>query len=424
MSFASRPRHPVTGRRFWLRASTDRELAAFLHRVDSLRVELRLGMRTADEIDRELRHLRFGPVTLERAANAYLARPQLSPNTRRGIRSAMAGHLAPLLPKPIAALDVATLSAWAEHIGRELAASSLGTVWRKLTAIVRYASERGWIGAAPWGAWRPSRSSGSRGRPRRDAARSVGEFVSLIHAARTLDRNVYTGLEAKILVAGLLGLRQGELAGLEWDDVIFGDPIIIVVARQWDAARRPKGQKPPARIESIPELSEGLERHREELRARGLFAENGPVFPRPKSPPGKPGHYAHGEVLTRLHIRKAVALAGLPNVRSWSAHSLRDTFVTLEAEAAGGDLRRVQARSRHVTLASLAKYLRALSRNHPASPALAELPGLRAAGDAGSRPVPLPASRSTSAFALSAAQPTERARFLQPRPVPPKETPP
>jgi integrase len=65
----------------------------------------------------------------------------------------------------------------------------------------------------------------------------------------------------------------------------------------------------------------------------------------------------------------------LPNVLSWSAHSLRDTFVSLEVAATGGDLARVQARSRHATLSSLARYVRALSRNHPAPPAVRTLAG-------------------------------------------------
>jgi integrase len=385
-AFSSRPRHPVTGRRIRVRAQTQRELDAYLHHFDSLRKSVRYGIRTPEEIGRGLGFLDHGPVTLERAAVAYLERPALAPNTRRGMRSAVDGHFAKLLPLPLAALDGPTVARWVESLEKAgLAAGSIGTLWRKLGAVVRYASERGWISAPPWGDWKPTRGTGAKGRAMREAARSVGELVRLAHAARELDALEYSGLECKILVTSLLGLRQGELAGLRWSDVAWGPPIVVFVTRQW--AKAPLKNKRPMRIESIRELAVVLASHREEIRARALYDERGPVFPSPKSLASAPRAYEKGEVLTRLHIRKAVSLAHLPNIRGWSAHSLRDTFVTLEASAAGGDLAHVQARSRHASLASLARYLRTLNRNRPASPALLELPGLDCADDAGF-PVP------------------------------------
>lgn len=382
MNHEARPRHPVTGKRLYLRAKTSRELEAYLHHLDSLRTGLRLGVRSSDEIDRELRYLRHGPITLERAAVAYLERPGLAANTKRGMRSAVDRHLGPLLNKPIASLDVATVSAWIEKVakGPLLGETTIGTLWRKLSALARYAAERGWIAQAPWGTWRPTRRGG-KGRPTREAARSVDELVRLVHAARELDAVHYTGLACKILVAALLGLRQGELAGLRWSDLLWGPPILVLVTRQWSGAALKN--KKPCRIESIPELAIALLAHRAAMTERRLYAERGPIFPLPASSPGAPRAYEKGEVLTRLHMRKAVLLAGLPNIRGWSAHSLRDTFVTLESAAAGGDLARVQPRSRHASLASLARYLRAMNRNRPTSPALLELPGLDCAGDVG-----------------------------------------
>jgi len=380
MSFTTKPRHPVTGERFTIHASSPAMLAQYRALLDRLRTELRLGMRSANEVDRYLRHLRHGPVTLERAAVAYLQRP-LADNTKRGMRSAVDGHLALLLPKPIASLDAPTVATWIETLVKGgLAVTTIGTLWRKLRALVRYAQERGWIGAPPWGDWHPSRRGGGKGRPPREAARSVEELVRLAHAARELDALEYSGLECMILVAALLGLRQGELAGLRWEDVEWGPPLFVRIARQW--SRAPLKTKKPKRIESIRELADTLLAHRGELAARRLFAERGPIFPGPSSEPGRPRAYEKGEVLTRLKLRTAVARANLPNVGAWSAHSLRDSFVTLEASAAGGDLAHVQSRSRHASLASLVRYLRAMHRNRPASPALFELPGLKS-GDAG-----------------------------------------
>ncbi len=386
MSVAARPRHPVTGRRFWLRAETPRELAAYVHRVDSLRTELRLGMRSPEEIDRELRHLRHGPVTLERAAVAYCERP-LAANTKRRIRSLLATHWTLLAPRALSSLDGPTVAAWIESLVRAgLEPSTVATAWRGLCAVARYAAEKGWIGSIPWGSYRPVLTGGKR--RGREAARTVPELVGLLAAAAALERgdaDRYFGLQCKIAVAALLGLRQGELAGLRWSDVAWGPPLLVTVARQWDRAPLKNGARPKA-LQTISELGALLRAHAEALRARGLYAPHGPVFPSPsRSAVACPRAYLRGEVLTRLQLRSAVQAAGLPNIGAWSAHSMRDTFVTLESDASGGDLGRVQTRSRHASLASLARYLRALSRNTPAAPALSSL--ARAETDAAGLPL-------------------------------------
>lgn len=375
MTFRARPRHPVTGRRFWLRAKTARELDAYLHRVESLRTELKLGVRTAEEIDRELRHLRHGPVTLERAAVAYLERP-LAYNTKRRIRSMLTTHWRDLAPRALSSIDGPAAAAWIESLARAgLEPPSIATAWRSLTAVARYAAEKGWIGAVPWGKYRPVLSGGKR--RGREAARTVLELVTLLGAAAALEREDderFFALQVKIAIAALLGLRQGELAGLRWSDVVWGPPLVITVARQWERAPLKNGTSPKA-LQTISELGALLRVHERELRARELYAPSAPIFPSPsRSAPGFPRAYLRGEVLTRLQLRSAVQAAALPNVASWSAHSMRDTFVTLEADASGGDLGRVQSRSRHASLASLARYLRALSRITPAAPAISSLP--------------------------------------------------
>lgn len=186
-------------------------------------------------------------------------------------------------------------------------------------------------------------------------------------------------LEAKIACAGLLGLRQGELAGLRWIDcswiVRAGGRPVVTVRRQW-AERALKSRGRVRELETIPELVEILARHRAHLEGRSLYRATGPVFPcLALSREDRPAPYPRGEVLTRLNLRAAVARAGLPHVASWSAHSLRDTFVTLEAQASGGDLAKVQARSGHGSLSSLARYLRSADRQPP-PPGIKSLPRL------------------------------------------------
>lgn len=366
MSVTAHPRHPITGRRLSLTARTPAELAAYMHRLASLRTELRLGMRTTEEIDRELRHLRHGPVVFERAALAYLARPNLAANTKKRVRSLIdkkrGGHLAKLLPLPVSSLDAPTLSTWIASLeSAGLHGTSIGTIWRTLRAIVRHAAEKGWIGASPWGTWRP-RLRGTAKRELREAVRSPYELVTLLDAAAAIDNENFqrTWLAPLIGCAALLGLRQGELAGLRWSDVEIradGAAITVLVARQWDG-KPLKGSARPMRIEADAGiLAPLLEDHRARMKMIGQWRPDGPIFPKEKT-----AAYTSGQPLTSLNLRACVRRAGLPHVASWSPHSLRDSFVTLEAIATGGDLPRVAERSRHANLTTLVRYLRARTR--------------------------------------------------------------
>jgi integrase len=376
--FSARPTHPLTGRRIRLHASTQRELDAYLHRLDVLRTELKLDERSPEQVDRAMRRMQHGAVTLEKAALAYAQRAGLAPSTRGAVRALIAGRLAPLARLPLDALDAPRISEWIDDQLRTLEPPSVDTLWRRLRAIVRYASERGWIGGAPWGLYRPKLRRRPRGQ--REAARTVAEFVRILYAARDLDAAAHFDgrdvgdREAMLACAGLLCLRQGEIAGLRWTDIEPGPPVTVLIARQWAGAPL-KGNATPTRIETIPELLEILLAYRARLHAAELYDPCGPVFPWRKSKRGRPLPYPRGEPLTRRNVRAAVAHAGLPNVAAWSAHSLRDTFVTLEAGATGGDLPRIAARSRHASLSSLARYLRQLSRTHPSAPAIRKLPG-------------------------------------------------
>jgi integrase len=370
MKLSSRPRHPITGRRFILTARTPRELEAYLHRLDSLRTELRLGMRSIEQIDRELRHLQHGPVVLERAAVAYLARPELADNTKKRVRSLItegrSGHLCVLLAIPVAALNAPLLSDWIASLERAgLHGTSIQTIWRTLRAIVRHAAEKGWIGALPWGPWRPKLRATPK-RELREATRSRDELRALLEAAAALDRErgLPSCLEPMIACMALLGLRQGELAGLRWSDVEIRElSITVLIARQWKG-KPLKGNAQPMRIEAEALLAPILMRHDLRTAGRAPFKQS-PLFPRKNGTP-----YAGGQVLSSLNLRACVRRANLPHVASWSPHSLRDSFVTLEAIRAEGDLRAVAARSRHATLTSLVRYLRARTRDKTPPPML------------------------------------------------------
>ena len=221
MIYRAKTKHPVTGRRIHLRARSERELEAYKHRVESLASELRLGLTSAEDVSRALRRLEHGVVTLERAANAYAERSDLAANTRGRVRALLTTQIAPLAALELVQLDSSVLNPWLEQLrARGIQVTTIATTWRTLRSVIRYAAERGWIGALPWGAWRPTLwKARARGAPR-EACRSIAELARLIAAGAAVDEaDDDLALEPKIAAAGLLGLRQGELAGLRWPDL-------------------------------------------------------------------------------------------------------------------------------------------------------------------------------------------------------------
>ena len=278
--------HPLTGRTITLSARTPRELEAMLHHVDTLRNELRIGMKSPEQVGQALRRLTHGPITLERAAIAYARREGLAPETsRRVLSSWLGGPARPIAQLEVDALDASRLQQWIDHlVGEGGAQSTIGTSWRTLRAVVRYAATRGWIAVMPWGDWRP-RIRGAKSK-RREAARSPEELAELLAAARELDdeqrRSTVRGLcdlEARIAAVALLGLRQGELAGLRWRDVDAG-ALTVTIARQWATRRPPKGRR-VCTLRGLPELFQYFAGVRERLEQLELVrpGADGPVFP-------------------------------------------------------------------------------------------------------------------------------------------------
>jgi integrase len=372
-------------------AGSRRELEALLGEIDSMRVQLRLGLVSDDEIDRKLRRLRAGPVTVARAGNSLVDAGECAARTAKRVRWFLNVPGLKLSTLQLDALEAPMLVRWESGLRSDgYAQSSIATAWRTLRQIVRFAAARGWVSRTPWGSWRPSARASGAGRAPREAARDTRELVELFDAARRLDvRRASAGrlpdLEAKCMTTALLGLRQGELAGLRWPDVdaVHGR---VTIERQYTG--EPLKTKRVYELAALPELFEVLEQHRALLERWGLFVENGPVFPMRESERGLPRHYAASECLTRGDLRAVVRHANLPHPYRWSPHSLRDSFVTLEALSHGGDLDAVAERSRHSSIASLVRYLRSRTRE-PAPPGFT-LP----AGSHGPALARLPAGRS------------------------------
>ena len=360
-------RHPVTSKQFRLSARTLAELEVAHDQIVRLRGLYRLGRKTPADVDQEIRSLRGKrPVTLSAAADAYTAREVLAENTREGVRSLLRSHAERLAPLTLNELDAKIMRAWVDQLrARRVSVESILCYWRRLRSVVSFAIDRGVLAAFPWGDWRPKLTG--RDPKRRESCRSWDELVPLLAAARELDvrTSFLLAAEAKIATAASFGLRQGELAGLRWSDVDWRE-CLVVVARQYEG-RLTKTKHRPKPMRAYVETFEILADHRARLEDRGLYSPSGPIFPASHlSRPGAPRHYVKGECLTTRTLRAVVRIAGLPNEKGWSPHSLRDTFATLEALAHGGDLATTADRTRHRSVPQLARYLHAVRAAIPA----------------------------------------------------------
>lgn len=368
--FKSEPRHPLTGKRIVIRARTQRELDAYLHRLDIIRQEQRLGIATTGDVQASLRGLERKRVTLREAAESYAQLTRLAPKTRKDalhmvcgpgkmLRGRMAyGMLSELAGERLEALTPPRLAKHFRALAERATWDTVLTAWRTLRALIRHAAEQGWIVHAPYGLWRPPAPTHKKRKPTRECCRNAGERERLLAAAAELELELGRRLVAPIACGLYLGLRNGELAGLEWRDVMLGtEPFDerpccqVTIERQYNGAPLKRGEA--RTVEGGEALACILAAHKGDIR-RGARE---PVFPRPSG-----GHVLRGDVVSASDLQRVAERAGLGNPKLWSPHSLRDSFVTIEAQTCGGDLRRLAERTGHRSLDSLLRYLQPFER--------------------------------------------------------------
>ena len=241
--------------------------------------------------------------------------------------------------------------------------------------------------------WRPSRAP--KALKERPACCTADEAEQLIAAALEEDRRLRMGeygvamsrrlpdLGHRVTVALLLGLRNGEVSGLGWDDCALDveRPAVIVRHQAVDQWRRlypewkrplslPKGGK-EVQIALHLTSARALLAQRELLRARGWYREDGPVFP------GHEGTAFAGEWRNNANgirpeeTRRVAARAGLPFPAEWVTHSLRHSLATVESTS-GADLRSIQRRTRHDSLEVLEGYIHARTGRELSTSAIRE----------------------------------------------------
>ncbi len=368
-----------------LRARTAAELERLLEALDRVRGDLALGTLSEDAAAVQLRRLgRRRRLTLAAAVERYAARPDLAELTRARARGFVrkAGPGAELADVELDALDGPRLQKWIDALSARCAPSTVGTAWRTLRAVVRYAAALGWIVRSPWGPWRPivraqkaKGAMGPRPRPPRECARTRDELARLLE-------HCPAQLRAVVAVGAGLGLRKDELRALRWGDVEDLAAALDEGGRCRVTVRGKGGAlvSLPVPVDVARELGEWLiiwSTCWGERVSVGRVWRRGepptsadPVFPGPGSAlRGRsrrpPAPYPPGSSPVRLRsLRAAVALAGLPHPEQWSAHSLRDSFCTIVA-AESTDLAAVARLTRHSSIGNLLRYLRERDRERP-----------------------------------------------------------
>jgi integrase len=361
-------RHPVTGRRVQLLPRSQAEKDAIREHLRIMRMQLRVGIVTAEDVMSRLRRLnprRKGTRTLRQAMIGWAG--HIADSTRLRVETDLRTSLARFADVEIETIDRRALAEWVQdrhdHGDR---GSTIVRTWRTLSAIVRSALARGWIDVIPWGDWHPPRWLKRAPRPR-ECCKRPEQALALILAAREIDETIsrekIPSLEARIGCGLLLGLRAGEIAGLRWSDFAQGR---VTIARSWD--KRTTKTRRAAAVAVPPELDELLARYRARLaRFPEVYGEDRPLFPRMLRVVGENFHQAHN-VLTLDELRRAVRAAGLPSAELWTIHSLRESFVRLELTASGS-VAHTMLRARHTKLASTQEYVRRIASDDPPAPA-------------------------------------------------------
>jgi integrase len=393
----TQPRDPVSGRRITLTGKTPEELDRALQRIREARQDLRLGA-SREQVAERLQPTRV-KILVEDIWSTYMA--GVSERSRVVVAQTWERRLAPTFAKKCPwELDVPTLRNWAVDLQeRGYAMKTIMLAYGLLSAAYNVAAIPGIVPYFPWGKWRPPHPTGDeRFIPLRPACTTVEEFKALTMAASAEDehqwkRGHYADSATLVMVMGLTGLRQGETAGLAWDCLqIDSEPAVIHVRYQakrgWKNRSTKEGRPTddpkdgPRRLVLHRTAAGVLRQQRDELKRRGWYHDDGPVFPE------RGGRWSQtGRILDSRRLKRWAKEAKLPRADEWCAHSLRHTFCTLELFFHGGDLKSVMARSGHAEVRAMQGYIHAAGGAMPVSriPELemAQLmPSLPAAGHA------------------------------------------
>jgi integrase len=251
----------------------------------------------------------LGPVTAS-TVGALIARYEQEEmparySTRVSYRSFIDGHIRPRWAEtPIASLKPMAVEDWLKHLS--LAPKTRGHIRGLMSTIFRCAQRWELIESNPMELVRVKDASKRLERPSVLTAEQLHDLLAHI-------REPYRTM---VLVAGCLGLRAGEIVGLQWGDFNF-EKSTLLVQRSIVHGRVDDVKTEYSRdfVPLAPELAAELFKYREQ----SYPTEEGWLFANPRT--GKPYHQ---EEIQKKHIQSAAKAARIKMAVGWK--TFRHTY--------------------------------------------------------------------------------------------------
>ncbi len=225
--------------------------------------------------ERHMAKVNGSPIPAERivtigdfATNVYLpwVDQQKRPSTAKGYRDVWECHLEPLCAsKWLKDTQTFHVQGWLNQIGQcELSRNTLKHIRSVLSAIFTMAKQQGYFdGANPV---QNSAINPNAPEPQETYAYSLNEIQDILAILPEPAATIFA-------VASFMGLRHGEIQGLQWEDYRGGE--MFVSRSIWNGhVTEPKTRKGKAPIPVVRQLANRLEMHR----MRSGHPQSGPIF--------------------------------------------------------------------------------------------------------------------------------------------------
>ena len=249
---------------------------------------------------------------------------RLKPSTLRSYQSNLDGHIAPFFgAMPLSEVTLASVQQFIKALlGKGLSPKTIGNVIVILKEMFKHAVQWGHLDANP-----VQYVERPRGEDKEMDVFTPGEIRRLLDAQEE-------PLRTLLLTAVLTGMRQGELFGLQWEDIDFARHVIHVRRSLWHGTLgTPKSRRSRRAIDMPPTLGQALQRLSTTRRSEFVFCSE-------RGTPLDADNFRHRE------FPAALRRAQLRRIRF---HDLRHTYTSLLI-AHGAHPKYIQAQLGHASI--------------------------------------------------------------------------
>ena len=278
----------------------------------------RCGPYTRDEEDSQLSRLTRGTRDLPQQLG------RLKPSTIRSYQSNLDCHIEPFFgARQLAEVTLASVQEFIKALlGKGLSAKTIGNVIVILKEMFKHAVQWGYLDANP-----VQYVERPRGEDKEMDVFTPDEIRRLLDAQEE-------PLRTLLLTAVLTGMRQGELFGLQWEDIDFAKHLIHVRRSLWHGTLgTPKSRRSRRAIDMPPTLEQALQQQSTTRRSEFVFCSE-------RGTPIDADNFRHRE------FPAALRRAQLRRIRF---HDLRHTYTSLLI-AHGAHPKYIQAQLGHASI--------------------------------------------------------------------------